>query len=45
MTEPSVCVCVCVNGLSRVGIKVTAMEIGERVNEQDRMRKLEKDGG
>ena len=53
MTEPYVCGCVhvCVrafvNGLSRVGmcIKVIAMEIGERVNEQDRVRKLERDGG
>lgn len=42
--------CVCVNGLSRVGIciKVTAMEIGEMLNEQDRVRKSERgrgDGG
>lgn len=37
--------CVCVNGLSRVGIciKVTAMEIGEMLNEQDRVRKSERD--
>ena len=40
------CRCVCVNGLSRVGIciKVIAMEIGERVYEHDRVRKLERDG-
>lgn len=36
MTEPSVCVCECVNGPSRVGIciKVMAMEIAGRINEQ-----------
>lgn len=48
MTEPSVCLCVCVcafvDGLSRVGIciKVKAMETGESLNEQDRVRKLER---
>jgi len=39
---------VCVNGLSTVGIdiEVRAMEMArEKVNEQDRVRKFERDGG